>query len=157
MSDALPGPVLVIVPCGHGKVWDRNPAAGPTRARDAYTGAPFKVNRAYAETFADSWIILSAKYGFIPPDFRIPEPYEVTFKKKATQPVSLDVLLRQRQEQHLDRFGSVIVLGGKEYRLMVTEAFGGTGVKVLAPFAGLPLGKAMSATKRAMSEGRPVP
>ena len=50
---------LVIVACGARKIWDDNPNAGPTPAKDAYTGAPFKVNRRYAETFSDRWVILS--------------------------------------------------------------------------------------------------
>ncbi len=37
--------VLVIVPCGLSKIWDKNPNAGPMPAKDAYTGSPFKVNR----------------------------------------------------------------------------------------------------------------
>jgi hypothetical protein len=55
---------LVIIPCGQAKLWDDDPQRGPTPARDAYTGAPFKVNRAYAERHGDRWVILSAKYGF---------------------------------------------------------------------------------------------
>jgi hypothetical protein len=30
---------------------------GPVAARDAYTGAPFKFNRAYAERFASYWVM----------------------------------------------------------------------------------------------------
>ena len=56
---------LVIVPCGKSKIWDRDPDAGPTAARAAYVGSPFKVNREYAETFGEAWVILSAKYGFL--------------------------------------------------------------------------------------------
>ena len=41
--------LLVIVPCGRSKVWDKSPEHGPTPVRDAYTGSPFKVNREYAE------------------------------------------------------------------------------------------------------------
>ena len=59
---------LVIVPCGKRKIWDKNSEAGPTKARDVYTGSPFKVNREYAEKFGDPWVILFAKYGFLEPD-----------------------------------------------------------------------------------------
>jgi hypothetical protein len=64
--------VLVIVPCGQRKVWDDDPQQGKVPAREAYTGAPFKVNRPYAERRGDRRVILSAKYGFIPPDFELP-------------------------------------------------------------------------------------
>jgi len=40
---------LVIVPCGKRTIWDKHPDQGPTRADDAYTGTPFKLNRRYAE------------------------------------------------------------------------------------------------------------
>ena len=35
--------LLVIVPCGQSKVWDKSPDHGPPPAHDAYTGSPFKV------------------------------------------------------------------------------------------------------------------
>lgn len=83
---------LVIVPCGRSKIWDRHPALGPVPARDAYTGTPFRVNRPDAERFEDSWVILSAKYGFISPDFVIPSPYEVTFTRRSNGPISVERL-----------------------------------------------------------------
>lgn len=65
---------VVIIACGSLKIWDRYPGVGPTAARDAYTGTPFRTNRAYAERFGDEWRILSAKYGLIEPEFIIAEP-----------------------------------------------------------------------------------
>jgi hypothetical protein len=141
--------ILVIVPCGQGKVWDDDPERGPTPAREAYTGAPFKVNRAYAERHGDRWVILSAKYGFIPPDFVIPGPYNVTFKKRATDPVGVATLREQIREQGLAEFPSIIGLGGKEYRAMIEGAFAPFGRAVEFPFAGLPIGRAMQEVKRA--------
>jgi hypothetical protein len=138
-------PTLVIVPCGQSKVWDRSPGRGPTLARDAYTGGPFKVNRAYAERHGDRWIILSALYGLIAPDFLIPGPYNVTFKKKTTQPISVSEVRRQIAEQQLDKFPRVIGLGGKEYRAILEAAFGSFGRRVEFPFTGLKIGDAMHA------------
>lgn len=146
---------LVIVPCGQSKVWDGAPGRGPVAARDAYTGAPFKVNREYAERFGDRWVILSAKYGFIAPDFQIPGPYNVTFKRKETAPVAHQVLVHQVRESGLDRVDTVIGLGGKEYRAAIEVAFRGTKARLLFPFAGLPLGKGMSAVKAAVAAGKP--
>jgi len=88
-------PVLVVVPCGQQKIWQKKPEAGPTAAQDAYTGTPFIVNRRYAERFGDRWVILSAKYGLIAPDVMLPGPYEVTFKQRSTHPVTLDTLRAQ--------------------------------------------------------------
>jgi hypothetical protein len=147
---------LVIVPCGKSKIWDRDPDAGPTAARAAYTGSPFKVNREYAERFGDAWVILSAKYGFLAPDDAIPGPYEVTFKRRSTGPVRVDALREQVRAQRLDRFARVLALGGKDYRAPIEAAFHGTGVRVEFPFGGMPLGVSLGAVKNAIRSGRPT-
>lgn len=149
--------LLVIIPCGQGKIWDRYPEVGPTPARDAYTGAPFRVNRAYAERFASRWVILSAKYGFIDPDFVIPEPYNLTFKKKDPRLVEVSRLREQVSALGLAEWPDVAVLGGKEYQSAARAAFAGMDVALHYPLAGLPLGRAMSATNAAISAGRPLP
>ena len=43
------------------KVWNRDPEIGPTVAKDAYIGAPFKVNRQYAEQLGSRWGRLKLK------------------------------------------------------------------------------------------------
>jgi hypothetical protein len=125
---------------------------GAVRADTAYTGTPFVVNREYARHVGDAWMILSAKYGFIAPDFLIPEPYEVTFNKRQTGPISVEALRQQVVEQNLGRFQRVVGLGGAEYRKALEGAFAGTAVVLDFPFAGLPLGYALQATKRALQE-----
>jgi hypothetical protein len=147
--------LLVIIPCGKAKAWDRQPNLGPICARDAYTGPPFKANLAFAETFGARWVILSAKYGFIAPDFLIPGPYNVTFKDQATNPVVVATLRDQIREQRLDEFPKIIGLGGKEYRAMIEQAFAPFGCSLAFPFAGLDIGSAVQATKRAIQAGEP--
>ena len=147
--------VLVVVPCGMRKIWDVDHGAGPTPARNAYVGAPFKVNRRYAEKFADRWVILSAKYGFIDPDFIIPENYDVTFKRPETQPVSLGELRRQIVEKGLNNFSKVVVLGGRDYVDVARRAFEGFEVTVVAPTFGLPIGKAMKRVRKAIQDSVP--
>jgi len=142
--------VLVIVPCGQKKIWDRSPSAGPTAAKDAFIGPPFGINKAYAEQFGKAWVILSAKYGFIDPDFTIAEPYNITFKKKRSGPITTTHLRKQIDELQLDRYTTVIGLGGKEYRKAIELAFAGRRPKLCFPFSGMPIGKAMQATKKAI-------
>jgi len=60
-----PESMLVIVPCGKSKLWDRKPDHGPVAAAEAYTDTPFRLNREYAERSGDAWVALSTKYGFI--------------------------------------------------------------------------------------------
>jgi hypothetical protein len=142
--------VLVIVPCGSSKIWSKHPDCGPTAAADAYIGTPFKLNREYAERFGAAWVVLSAKYGFVLPEFEIPESYEVTFKRPSTHPVTIEVLERQVVEMHLDRYPVVVGLGGFAYREAISAAFTSRAVQLAFPFAGLPLGKMMQATRNAI-------
>lgn len=139
---------LVVVPCGAKKIWADHPGFGAVVARDAYTGVPFRINRAYAQTVGDDWVILSAKYGFLRPDDVIPGPYEVTFKRKTTNPVGVGVLRQQRQAMQLDAYARVIGLGGVDYRGALQAAFESSAALVF-PFAGLALGYGLQATKAA--------
>jgi hypothetical protein len=142
--------VLVIVSCGKSKIWDKFPNAGQTKAKNAYISGYFKWNRRYAEKFSDRWMILSAKYGFIEPDFIIPENYNVSFLHPSTNPISIAELRKQIKEKGLDRFDKIVVLGGSKYVDIVRKAFQGYDVEVVAPTLGLPLGKAMSLVKNAV-------
>jgi hypothetical protein len=145
--------LLVIVPCGRAKIWDRNPAAGPVPARDAYSGYPFRVNAAYAERFAGRWVILSAKYGFIEPTFAIPGQYDVSFNRRRSGPIEVGRLREQLRDLRLDEWDEVIGLGGRAYRETIEAAFDGTGATIVFPFAGLPLGRMLQATRRAIEAG----
>ena len=87
----------MIVPCGKLKIWSKNPLKGPTIAEEAYVGSPFKMNRSYAKKYSDKWLILSAKYGLIAPDFTIAGKYDVTFNDPSTNPISIEELARARE------------------------------------------------------------
>lgn len=108
------------------------------------------MNKEYAECFADRWVILSAKYGFIEPYFMIPEPYNISFKKKSSKPVSLDTLVSQIKEMNLNKYDQVIGLGSKEYRAMMEASFSQYNIRPEFPFAGLPIGKAMAKIKESI-------
>ena len=147
--------VLVVIPCGKQKIWDKVPSVGPASARDAYTGPPFKVNRQFAEYCQKrgaDWVILSAKYGFVSP-WSLIENYNVTFKQPKTCPVSQEALRDQVAEMKLDSYDRVIAVGGKEYLQAVRDAFAGTGCKLEFPTEGLQVGKAMHRLKELMHGG----
>jgi hypothetical protein len=99
-------------------------------------------------------VILSARYGFILPDFKI-EDYDVTFKKKSPDLVQDAKLRRQIRKLKLDGYKIVIGLGGKDYRDRVETAFAEVPVKPRFPFENLPIGKAMQAVKRAVERNDP--
>ncbi len=147
---------LVIVPCGKAKIWDQQPSAGATRAADAYTGGLFNKNKAYALRFGTDWLVLSAKYGLIAPDFLIPGPYNVTFKSKKTSPISIDAVVRQARELDLAAYDVVIGLGGVDYCTVTKKAFSGS--RVVFPFLGSKgVGDMMSKIKRALDTGEMFP
>ena len=141
---------LVVVPCGKSKIWDRQPDHGSAPAIAAYTGAMCRLNREYAAQVGDAWIMLSPKYGFIAPEFVIPATYDISFRLPATHPIAIDELQRQVRDLGLDAYPDVTALGGSAYRSAITAAFAGTGATLHAPFAGLPIGKMMQATKAAV-------
>jgi hypothetical protein len=65
--------------------------------------------------------------------------------------VALDprtTLIDQIREQRLDEHPRIIGLGGQKYRAIIGAAFETFGKVVEFPFAGLPIGRAMQATKR---------
>jgi hypothetical protein len=146
---------LVVVPCGAAKIWKRNAGAGPTQAKHAYAGTPFKINREYAQSFADRWVILSAKYGFIDPEFVIPGDYNVTFNDPATGAISVTELRSQVQALGLGGFDRVVALGSRKYASNVEQAFEGFGPRVSSPVAGLGMFKAPAAVRRAIYKRTP--
>jgi hypothetical protein len=115
---------LCTVPCGTKKIWDENPNAGPTLAKDVYIDPFAKKCREYAQKFyPSSWCVLSAKYGFLFPDEIIEGPYNVSFNDKKTNPISIEALAEQAEEKGLNSFNAIIVLGGRNYVNTVKKAF----------------------------------
>lgn len=147
--------VLVVVPCGSRKIWGVNPHCGSTRAADAYTSGFFSLNRQYAERYSDARVVLSAKYGFIEPDFQIPGPYEITFNRANTGSIESAALRQQVEDLCLHRYGTIVGLGGAAYREAISLAFAPFPVRTVFPFAGLLIGRMLQATKRSLQNDDP--
>ena len=145
---------LCVVPCGSLKIWDRYPNAGPVKAKDAYIGAFAKTCIEYAETFyPNSYVILSAKYGFLFPDELIPGNYDVTFNDPKTNPISVEELRKQAEEKGLTKYDEIVVIAGSKYVDIVERVF--PEKKIVSPLQGLGgIGPMISAMKRAIKEGR---
>jgi hypothetical protein len=126
---------LCIVPCGKAKIWDKNPNAGPQKAKDVYIGPFARKCREYAEYFhKGSWCILSAKYGFILPDDIVPESYECTFNNPLTHPIKIDEIERQVIKKNLLDYDTIVVLGGRNYSSQIKMVF--SGKKITTPLTG---------------------
>lgn len=115
---------LCIVPCGKKKIWDKIPNAGPQNAKKVYIGPFAKKCRQYAEKFyPESWMIISAKYGFLWPDDIVPGPYDVCFHDKKSNSISIEELKKQIKEKNLDKYDKIIILGGKYYKEIIKNVF----------------------------------
>lgn len=145
---------LCVVPCGSLKIWSKNPNAGPTKARDVYVGQFAKTCIEYAEKFyPNSYVILSAKYGFLFPDELIPEDYNVTFNDPKTNPIGVEELRKQAEEKELTKYDEIVVVAGNNYVNIVKKVF--AGKKIATPLKGLGgMGPMISAMKKAIREGR---
>ncbi len=119
---------LVIISCSARKIWDRQPSAGPTLAKNAYSSPVFVVSREYAEKFGEAWLVLSAKYGFIEPEFLIPGNYNVRINDPGS--ISPGDLAAQVSDKGLGRFKTVEVLGSVDYFSAARAAFGSTDSEV---------------------------
>ena len=148
--------ILVIVPCSKKKVWDKFPNSGSVYAKDAYVSSYFKLCRKYAEKFGNSWVILSAKYGFIRPDFVIPTNYDVSFNNSKGKVVSTQKLKEQARGLRFQRYKSIIVLGGKQYVQISKNVLEGYGVQIIVPLESLGIGKRQAKIKKALAKGIPL-
>lgn len=147
---------LCIISCGNKKIWSKYPNAGPTKAKDVYIGPFAKKCKEYAENFyPDSWCVLSAKYGFLFPEDIVPESYNVTFKKKSTNPITLKELKIQSEEKNIKDFDDFVVVGGKDYVKIIFELFPSKDIKT--PLKGCKgNGSMQKLMNKALEERKPI-
>jgi hypothetical protein len=147
---------LCVISCGKAKIWDKNPRLGPTPAREVYTGSYTTSLRLYAERFYPrSWVILSAKHGFLWPNEVVDRPYDTTFLKRTKDVISRERLREQVQELALADYSEVVVIAGAKYAAEVRKAFEGLSVKVRTPLAGAGgMALMQSRLRRALAKGK---
>jgi len=116
--------LLCVVPCGSKKIWDKKTDAGPQKARNVYIGPFASKCKKYTEKFyPSSWVIISAKYGFLFPDDIVSGPYNVSFNDKSTNPITVEDLKSQAKEKKLYDYEKIVILGGKNYVQIVKNIF----------------------------------
>jgi len=149
---------LCVATCGAKKIWDVNPNAPRyVMAKEAYVGPLSKKTIEYAQTFhPQSYVILSAKYGFLLPEDKI-ENYNAACNKNPI--VTPAELRRQAAEKvvngvKLEEYDRVVVIGSSCYCNWVKEVFGEE--KVECPIAGLPIGKMMQRIKSSIESRKPL-
>ncbi len=121
--------------------------AVPSPAKDLYTSPLFRGFRRYAESNADKWYILSAKYALLSPDDAI-APYELTLKTmKAAERMEWAGRVRRRLLEVLPPGAEVIFLAGESYRENLESFLNARGFTVSVPFRGLKQGALLHALK----------
>jgi hypothetical protein len=119
----------IIIPSTRQKIWDTSYSAGPTQARDAYTGSAFARWRAFAEDSGFPWFILSTKYGFLTPDQPIAN-YSVTISEAESDPAFVALLREQVKVNGLDRYRRVSVVDWERFQALVRRALGQAATEV---------------------------
>jgi len=141
---------IIIISCGKKKIWDKDQNAQAITAKNAYIGNYFKLCKRYAERFSDKWFILSAKYGFINPDFVIPDNYDVKLKNSKDQTVFVDKLKKQAEELEIQNYNRVIILTGKEYFNVIKMVLKDFELEICNPLEGLGIGNRQKTIKNAL-------
>ncbi|NJE30092.1 hypothetical protein E3E38_03385 [Thermococcus sp. 18S1] len=149
---------LCVATCGARKIWSIDPDAPDyVPAKDAYVGSLSKKTIEYAKTFhPGSYVILSAKYGFLLPDEKISD-YDAYCNKNPI--ITIPELKKQTTEKMvndtvLKEYDKVVVIGSSCYCNWVKEVFGED--KVECPVAGLPIGKMLQRLKEAITSRKPL-
>ncbi len=115
---------LCIVGSGKLKIWHKSPDVCPVKAREIYVGTFSKKSIEYAEKFyPDSWMILSAKYGFMKGDDIIKKPYDACFHDINSNPISIHELSSQANDKGLNKYNRIVVLGGRYYTKLIKSIF----------------------------------
>lgn len=145
---------LCIVSCGKEKIWNRYPNLGPVPAEKAYTGTFTRLLIEYAKKFhSNSWVILSAKYGFLHP-WELIENYDITFNELKITDELIQKLRKQAELKGLLKYNKVLVLGGRKYCEVCEKVF--FDKQVYTPLKGLGLFKAIQLIKNAIECDKPI-
>ena len=139
-----PAKTICLVGCGKQK------DPGRARAKDIYTSPFFRYKRQYAETFGDSWFIISAKHHLLNPD-KIIEPYDETLNSAGVAAKqSWAAIVHEQLCQVISPNDTIVILAGKDYFGHLLPLLG--CYKVLLPLKGLKQGGQMQWLKSELSK-----
>lgn len=128
---------LCIISCGKTKIWDKYPNIGPVKAKRVYTGWITIKYIEYAKLiYPSSWIILSAKYGFLYPNDVIFDTYDIRIDDKES--ININKLHNQIIDKELHNYDKIVILGSKMYSDVVISLFPDKDIS--APLVGLKVG-----------------
>ena len=155
--------LMNIVACTRTKIWDKDPAASLfVPAREAFRGPMFlqavdcfrMITRHIGEE--PLWMILSAKFGLINPDWNMPDySVHLSSSRSSNGLVSFSEMEEQWDEKSLSRYDTFAVWGPSAYCKQIRELASSRSshfVRLLCPAEGLGTGKAVGALKKFREE-----
>jgi hypothetical protein len=145
--------VLVIVPCGKRKIWEKHPSINVVRAKDAYISNYFRLCRSYAERFAGQWFILSGKHGIIEPDSLLSSGYNVRLNASNAFEGKVKEQLRHIVSKG---FTEIVSLCGKEYSDFLNSVLASFDLVVQMPLRGLRIGERQRQLKKCLKLNQPL-
>lgn len=123
--------------------------SAPVPAAQLYRSALFAKTRAYAETTADAWYILSAEHGLLRPDALV-APYDRTLNTmNAPERRAWAALVTEQMRCILPPAEEVVVLAGERYRENIVDWLTERFSRVTIPMAGLTIGRQLQWLKAA--------
>lgn len=140
VREPVDGSDLILIGCVKSKL------EHPAPAKDLYTSALFRKERAYAESSGKPWFILSAKHGLLSPD-EVIEPYEVYLK---TMPDAYRAWWGQTVVRQLgEAFGpvdgvSIEVHASAAYVDQILPHLAIEGARIVTPLHGLTMGQRLA-------------
>jgi len=106
--------LLLIIPCSKMKVWNKNPEIKHVKAKNVYISPYFKLCKALAESIDARWLIFSAKYGLISPEFIIPNNYDISFNRNYDNEI-ISKIIKQAEEHEIYNFNKIYSFCGENY------------------------------------------
>lgn len=136
-------PRVVLVSCVKKK------GTAPSPARDLYVSQFFRGMRAYAQTHADKWYILSAEHGLVRPD-QVIAPYDRSLRTMSMPERSAwAVRVQAELLRVLPARAEVVLLAGARYRQAIESFLTHRGYSVSIPMKGLGIGSQLKWLKAA--------
>lgn len=136
--------VIALVACSRSKL------AVPAPAQDLYTGLLFRSARAWAEEYADQWLILSTQHGLVHPNIWL-APYDLALANMpadAQRRWAWRVFHQIRWRRESGRIPDpnhhetiFVFIGGVDYRNYLLTDLRAAGYGALAPLAGMGYGQ----------------
>ena len=124
---------IALVGCGSQKRTLEDDQA--VRIDHLYTSTYFQLKREYAQACCDDYRILSAKFGLVPSEALVAEPYDLTISDLNDDALAEWVARVDERLVTIDADATLVVLAGQAYIDLLRDALDDAPPDVFYPFA----------------------